>query len=126
MKACTAMLLVFLTLHTASSCIRTPEYYRSLKSNSYTFKKSRHSRPGLNKGVYKTLTIREDGACVITEIINSRVHRGGGNCKPTERNNVYEVFLSSNSFLTSYRLYVRINASDSTFEISDSGEFFPD
>ncbi len=74
---------------------------------------------------YKNLYIRYNGSCSITELTNSIKSHGGGSWTKTDYPNVLKLTFSSNTFLTHYRLYVRIDLKKNLFifEVTKSNQY---
>lgn len=105
------------------SCIHTPSYYASLKEETYTHGNTRFSDASLNgETKYGYLVLREDGACSITEIRNGKEYHGGGAWRKTDETNIIRIGLSSNSVMTRYHFFVRVNKETNTYIVSDKLE----
>ena len=121
------MLAKFLTVLVVSgvlsSCMHMPSYYASLKEVTYTKGDARFSDNTLNdKTKYGFLSLREDGACSITETRNGRIYRGGGAWNKTDHTNIISIGLSSNSAMTIYHFYVRLYKETNSYIVSDKLE----
>ena len=121
---CSQMLGKFLTVllvfSVLSSCVHTPSYYASLEEVTYTKGDARFSDNTLNgKTKYGSLSLREDGACSITELRDGRIYRGGGAWYKTKHTNIISIGLSSNSAMTIYHFYVRLHKETNSYIVSD-------
>ncbi|MGH1540098.1 MAG: hypothetical protein ACRBHB_06730 [Arenicella sp.] len=102
------------------ACIHSNSYYESLSEEVF---KSGSTKENIAGSVeYSTLLLRENGACLISEIRNGELYRGGGSWRKTAHENVIEVGLSSNSMMTSYKFYVRLNREEKTYIVSEKLE----
>ena len=103
-----------------SSCVHTPSYYASLKKVTYTKGDARFSYNTPNgKTKYGSLTLREDGACSVTEIRDGHIYRGGGSWNKKDHADVIRIALSSNSAMTTYRFYVRLYKETNSYVVSN-------
>lgn len=106
-----------------TSCVHTPSYYASLKEVTYAKGEAIFSDNNLNgKTKYGSLVLREDGACSITETVYGRIVRGGGAWSKTDQPNIISIGLSSNSQMTVYHFYIRLNEETNSYVISDKME----
>ena len=116
-------LTVLLVSGVLSSCVHTPSYYASLEEVTYTKGSARISDNTLyDKTKYGSLSLREDGACSITEIRDGRIYRGGGAWYKTDHKDIIRVGLSSNSAMTIYHFYVRLYKETNSYIVSDKLE----
>jgi len=117
------ILTVILLSGVLSSCVHTPSYYASLEEVTYAKGDARFSDNTLNARTnYGSLSLREDGACSITEIRGGRIYRGGGAWSKTEHANIIRIGLSSNSAMTMYHFYVRLYKDTNSYIVSDKLE----
>ena len=115
-KALTLMLLSCTLL----SCVHTPSYYASLEIVTYERGDTRFSDNALNNRTnYGLLSLREDGACSITEIRDGLNYRGSGAWSQTEHEDIIRIGLSSNSTMTMYHFYVRLYEDTNSYIVSD-------
>jgi hypothetical protein len=98
-------------------CLHTPSYYASLKTETYT------NGTNLNgKTQYGSLSLREDGVCSITEIRDGKDYRGGGSWNKTDQEKIIRIGLSSNSAMTIYHFFARLNNENNSYIVSDKLE----
>jgi len=111
------IIMTSLLIGLVSSCLRTPSYYASLKTETYA------NGTDLNgKTQYGPLSLREDGACSITETRDGKDYRGGGSWSKTARDRIVSIGLSSNSAMTRYHFFARLNNDTNSYIVSDSVE----
>jgi len=111
---------ILLVLIMLTTCIHTPSHYASLKNEVYSSGEARFSDSALNsKTKYASLSLREDGACSITEIRGGISYRGAGSWRKTKYSNIIKIGLSSSSTVTMYHFYVRLYEENRTYLVSD-------
>ena len=77
----------------------------------------------LNRNVkYGSLSLREDGACSLSEIRDGTSHHGGGAWSRTDHKKIISVGLSSNSAMTVYHFFVFLNDKNNSYIVSDKLE----
>lgn len=70
------------------------------------------------------LRLREDGACSIEEERFGKMFRGGGAWWKTDQSGVVKVGLSSNSAMSLYHFFVRLDQATQSFILAEKEEAF--
>jgi hypothetical protein len=117
------IIISLLTVGLLCSCLHSPSYYASLKTETYAHGEAKFSNMNLNSNVkYGSLSLREDGACSISEIRDGVSYHGGGAWSRTDHKKIVSVGLSSNSAMTAYHFFVFLNDKNNSYIVSDKLE----